>query len=280
MTTAPETARSSSHPDLNPQVQQRLEADLKSGRLAEIIAEISEEAAELIRGFWRAGVTAQSKADLSPVTEADRQAEALILSRLEAEWPGVQTIAEEQACDKGLPVAAAEWFWLIDPLDGTRGFVAGREAFTVNIALAHNGLVVAGAVVAPATHTSWRSGPSSGGAFRRQGNEGWQPIHVRPRPEEPIALVSHRLTDAEAERLIRQHGCTRWEALDSSLKLCLIAEGRFDAYPRTGPTSEWDIAAGHAVLQAAGGRVIGADGQVLRYGKPQFANGVFVALGG
>lgn len=271
---------SSLHDANSPSVYVRLAEDLASGRLAEVIAEIAEDAAEVIRGYWRAGVRAEIKADASPVTEADRAAEALILKRLEAEWPGIQTVAEEQSCAMGLPQEGRAWFWLIDPLDGTRGFVAGREAFTVNIALVRDGVVVAGAVVAPATHTSWRSGPENGGAFRRQGQEAWHPIHVRERPAEPVALVSHSLTDAEAERLIHRHGCVRWEALDSSLKLCLIAEGRFDAYPRTGPTSEWDIAAGHAVLQAAGGRVITPDGQTLGYGKPSFGNGAFVALGG
>lgn len=267
-------------PSLSEEVAARLASDLKSGRLAEIIAEIAEEAAEVIRGFWRGGVVAETKADASPVTEADRAAERLILKRLEAEWPGVQTIAEEQACAHGLPSVGEGWFWLIDPLDGTRGFVAGREAFTVNIALVRDRHVVAGAVVAPATETTWRSGPEAGGAFRRHGQSAWHEIHVRERPAEPIALVSHSLTDEEAERLIHRHGCTQWQALDSSLKLCLIAEGRFDAYPRTGPTSEWDIAAGHGVLQAAGGRVITDDGNSLLYAKPGFANGAFVALGG
>ena len=265
---------------LTVQVAERLAADLKSGRLAETIAAIAEEAAEIIRGYWRSGLVAETKADASPVTEADRAAERLILERLEQQWPGVQTIAEEQACDQGLPENGEGWFWLIDPLDGTRGFVAGREAFTVNIALVRDRQVVAGAVVAPATEISWRSGPEAGGAFRRQGGGAWQPIHVRERPSDPVALVSHSLSDEEAERLIRRHGCTQWQALDSSLKLCLIAEGRFDAYPRTGPTSEWDIAAGQGVLEAAGGRIITEDGHALLYGKPGFANGAFVALGG
>ena len=261
-------------------VLQRLAADLASGHLAETIAAIAEEVAALICTYWKGGVVAETKADASPVTEADRAAERLILQRLDQHWPGVQTVAEEQASACGLPQGRERWFWLIDPLDGTRGFVAGREAFTVNIALVRDQTVVAGAVVAPATGVSWRSGPQGGGAFRRQGDGPWHPIQVRTRPAEPVALVSHSLSDDEAERLIRRHGCTRWEALDSSLKLCLIAEGRFDAYPRTGPTSEWDIAAGHAVLQAAGGRIITPDGQPLLYGKAGFANGAFVALGG
>lgn len=261
-------------------VPQNLESDLKSGRLALTIAQIAEEAAEVILPFWRTGVVAEHKADASPVTEADRAAEAHILQRLEAQWPGVQVVAEEKASLEGLPQDAESWFWLIDPLDGTRGFVQGRESFTVNIALVRNGQVVAGTVVAPATQTSWRSGGEGEGAFRRQGQEAWRPIHVRPRPDEAVAIVSHSLTDEEADRLTRQHGCRQWQALDSSLKLCLIAEGRFDAYPRTGPTSEWDIAAGHAVLNAAGGRIITPDGQTLAYGKSRFLNGPFVALGG
>lgn len=258
----------------------QLEIDLTSGRLAEIIADIAEAAADVIRPYWRSGIQPEHKSDNSPVTEADRAAEALILERLEAEWPGVQVVAEELSSQMGVPQEADTWFWLIDPLDGTRGFIQGREAFTVNIALVHDGCVVAGAVVAPATHTTWRSGAAGQGALRRQTGEAWHPIHVRQRPLEPVAIVSHSLSDTEAERLAHRHGCSHWQALDSSLKLCLIAEGRYDAYPRTGPTSEWDIAAGHAVLQAAGGRVITEDGTALRYGKAGFLNGAFTALGG
>lgn len=266
-----------SHP--SPSVSQ-IETDLTSGRLAEVIAHIAEAAADVIRPYWRSGIQPEHKSDNSPVTEADRAAEALILARLEAEWPGVQVVAEELSSAQGLPQGVDSWFWLIDPLDGTRGFIQGREAFTVNIALVHDGLVVAGTVVAPATQTTWRSGGAGQGAFRRHADEPWHPVHVRQRPQEPVAIVSHSLSDAEAERLAHRHGCTQWQALDSSLKLCLIAEGRYDAYPRLGPTSEWDIAAGHAVLQAAGGRIITEDGTTLRYGKAGFLNGAFTALGG
>ncbi|HEX8660427.1 MAG TPA: 3'(2'),5'-bisphosphate nucleotidase CysQ [Brevundimonas sp.] len=258
----------------------RLTADLKSGALTEALADIAEDAARVILPYWRSGVVAETKADDSPVTQADREAEALILSRLEALYPGVQTVAEEAVAAGGAPAEAAEWFWLIDPLDGTRGFVEGRESFTVNIALIHKGAPVAGVVTAPATATTWRSGPAKGGAFRRRFGEGWQAIKVRNRPASPMAVMSHSMTDAEAERLASRHGCVQWQGTDSSLKFCLIAEGRFDAYPRTGPTSEWDTAAGQAVLEAAGGRVMGEDGQPLRYGKSCFANGGFVALGG
>lgn len=261
-------------------MSKRLTADLASGALTGALADIAEDAARVILPYWRNGVVAEAKSDDSPVTRADREAEALILERLEALYPGVQTVAEEAAADDGVPAEAADWFWLIDPLDGTRGFIEGRESYTVNIALVHRGAVVAGVVTAPATATTWRSGKPGEGAFRRRFGEAWQPIRVRNRPESPTALLSHSMTDEEADRLASRHGCVQWQGTDSSLKFCLIAEGRFDAYPRTGPTSEWDTAAGQAVLEAAGGRVMAEDGQPLRYGKSCFANGGFVALGG
>lgn len=255
-----------------------LKAALRSGALTDVLAGIAEDAAAVILPYWRADAAVTVKSDDSPVTLADQQAEALILSRLEALYPGVQTVAEEAVAADGAPARAEDWFWLIDPLDGTRGFVRGGEAFTVNIALIHEGAPVAGVVSAPATGVTWAGGPN--GAVRRLFGQAWTPISVRPRPDMPSAVLSHSMTDAEAGRLIARHGCALWQGLDSSLKFCLVAEGRFDAYPRTSPTSEWDTAAGHAVLQAAGGRVLGEDGQPLRYGKPGFLNGGFVALGG
>ncbi len=267
-----------------------LSRDLASGALALAIAEIAEDAARLILPYWRSDTAVETKSDDSPVTQADRAAEALILERLAALYPCVQTVAEEAVAESGAPDQAEDWFWLIDPLDGTKGFVRGGEAFTVNIALIHAGRPVAGVVTAPATATTWRTDASGQGAFRRQFGEQqegeahsgaeWRPIKVRDRPAEGMALLSHSVTDEEAARLAARHGCTRWQGTDSSLKFCLIAEGRFDAYPRSGPTSEWDTAAGQAVLEAAGGRVLADDGQPLSYGKPRFLNGPFVAMGG
>lgn len=263
----------------------RLIADLTSGALAETLADIAEAAAQVILPHWRSGVAAESKSDDSPVTQADRDAEALILARLAAAYPDVPAVAEEEAAAGRTPTTLGRFYWLIDPLDGTRGFIEGRESYTVNIALIDGHAPVAGVVTAPATGITWRSGPHpDGGAFRRRfgpdGADAWQPIRVRSRPDRPIALVSHSMTDDEAARLSARHGCMAWQGTDSSLKFCLIAEGRFDAYPRTGPTSEWDTAAGQAVLEAAGGRVLAEDGQPLRYGKPGVLNGPFTAIGG
>ena len=120
-------------------MSKRLTADLASGALTEALADIAEDAARVILPYWRNGVTAEAKADDSPVTRADQEAEALILERLETLYPGVQAVAEEAAAAGGLPGEAADWFWLVDPLDGTRGFIEGRESYTVNIALVHQG---------------------------------------------------------------------------------------------------------------------------------------------
>lgn len=257
----------------------RLSTDLASGALHDILADLAEEASAVILPYWRNGSEVFTKADDSPVTLADRAAEELILSRLSALYPEVQAVAEEQSEAEGRPDHAADRFWLIDPLDGTKGFVQGKESFTVNIALIEGARPVIGVVSAPATSTTWRTAPRGGAQMRRFG-EAWRSIAVRNRPNEGFALLSHSVTDEEAARLAARHGCTQWQGTDSSLKFCLIAEGRFDAYPRTGPTSEWDTAAGQAVLEAAGGRVLASDGEPLAYGKAGFLNGPFVAVGG
>jgi len=243
------------------------------------LAEFALEAAELIRPLWRAGVPVTRKADSSPVTEADQRAEALILERLASAYPGVVVVGEEGCAEGGTPKSAPERFFLVDPLDGTRGFVSGSAEFTVNIALIEAGRPVAAAVATPADGRVWLT-TDSGAALRAGGQQ--RPIRVRPRPEEPLGLVSLSMGEAEAQRLGLRHGFLRWRGMNSSLKLVAIAEGAADVYPRTGPTSEWDIAAGQAVLEAAGGRVLTSDGAPLGYGKADkgFLNPPFTATGG
>lgn len=249
--------------------------------LGPVLAEIAEEAAKIIMPFWRADVAVERKADESPVTEADRRAEAHILGRLAELFPDVCVVSEEAACDAGVPEAVHARFFLVDPLDGTRGFVRGGESFTVNIALVEDGAPVAGAVAAPASGQVWYT-TSAGAMRRRVGETAAQPVRVRVKPDAGLALVSHTLSDDEATRLAARHGCANWQGLDSSVKFCLIAEGRADVYPRPGPTMEWDTAAADAVLRAAGGRVLTEDGRPLTYGKAErgFENPGFLALGG
>ncbi len=252
-------------------------AALSEGTLIDDLAAIAEAAAEVIRPWWRNGVTVDAKADDSPVTRADRDAEALILERLTAAWPDVPAVAEERSEAEGRPDVAPALFWLVDPLDGTRGFVRGDEQFTVNIALVHERRPVAGVVTAPALDLTWAGGPR--GALRRPIGGAWEAIRVRPRPAVALALMSRGVKPEDAARLAQLHGCADWRGEDSSLKFCRIAEGVCDVYPRTGPTSEWDTAAGQAVLEAAGGRVLGPNGAPLAYGKPGFMNGAFTAHG-
>lgn len=254
--------------------------DLASGALEAIISDVAEAAGAAILPFWRAGVEVTRKADESPVTVADQTAEALILSRLAALWPDVPAVAEEDMAAGG-EGRTARWWWLIDPLDGTRGFVEGKDAFTVNIALMCGAYPAAGVVSAPALSRTWASAHagSGRGARVRVPGRAWSPISVRTRPDRASMLLSHSVAADAAEQLAGVHGCAVWEGTDSSLKFCLIAEGLHDLYPREGPTSEWDTAAGQAVLEAAGGRVLDKQEARLRYGKPGFLNGPFVATG-
>jgi 3'(2'), 5'-bisphosphate nucleotidase len=248
------------------------------GRLAEIV----EAAAGVILPIWRTGVTVETKSDQSPVTVADQRGEALILEQLAAAFPGVPVIAEEEVSASGAPPRIARRFFLVDPLDGTKAFVRGEAHFTVNIGLIEDGAPVAGAVCAPATGESWFT--AGGRALKRQiGERGGSPVRVRrPDPADMLALSSYTLKPEQLAALEAQYGFTRRQPMDSSIKFCIIAEGGADLYPRHGTTMEWDIAAGHAVLAAAGGRVTTPEGEPFVYGKADqgFKNGWFVARGG
>jgi 3'(2'), 5'-bisphosphate nucleotidase len=246
------------------------------------LAEIAEEAARLILPLWRSGLVVDSKADESPVTEADRRAETLILARLAERFPGVPVISEEHASEFGTPDQIGPRFFLVDPLDGTKAFVRGDPHFTVNIALVESGAPAAGAVVAPPSGEVWFT--ESGGAFKRH-MDGADTHLVRPRPwpeGAALALISHTMKEETADKLAAEYGFHLREPMDSSIKLCRIAEGAADIYPRHGPTMEWDTAAGHAVLVAAGGRFTTVEGGPFVYGKADqgFKNGWFVARGG
>jgi len=245
------------------------------------LADIVEEAARIILPLWRTVLTVDSKADMSPVTEADRQAETLILKRLAERFPGVPVISEEDASEFGTPEAIGPRFFLVDPVDGTKAFVRGDTHYTVNIGLVEDGRPVAGAVNAPAMGQTWFT--TAAGAMRRGPDAPEAPVRVRRWPEgEAVALISHTMKPETADALAGQYGFHKRLPMDSSIKLCIIAQGDADIYPRHGPTMEWDICAAHAVLEAAGGTVKTPDGAPLAYGKAGegFRNGWFVARGG
>lgn len=254
-------------------------ADPAVGRL---LADFTEEAARLILPLWKSGIAVDAKADDSPVTEADRRAETLILMRLAGAFPDITVISEEDASEFGTPDEIGSRFFLVDPLDGTKAFVRGDPNFTVNIALIDGGRAIAGAVTAPPSGETWFTGP--GGAFKRRAGERMAaPVRVRPWPQgEALALISHTMKPEAMMALKEEFGCAHAEPMDSSIKLVRIAEGAADIYVRRGPTMEWDIAAGHAVLEAAGGSLTTAEGGPFVYGKAAegFRNGQFIARGG
>ena len=252
-----------------------------SNDIGEALAEICEAAAGLILPLWRSGLEVTHKADESPVTEADQRGEALILQALAQRFPNVPVISEEDASEFGTPDEIGPRFFLVDPLDGTKAFIRGDPSFTVNIGLIEHGRPVAGAVVQPPTGETWFT--AGGRAMKRRDGSRAEAIQVRPWPEgEALALISHTMKEETAQKLADQYGFHRRAPMDSSVKLCRIAEGTADIYPRHGPTMEWDVAAGHAVLLAAGGRLTTPDGESFVYGKTGagFRNGWFVARGG
>jgi 3'(2'), 5'-bisphosphate nucleotidase len=242
-------------------------------------AAATDAGAEILRVYGD-GFTVEQKVDASPVTLADRVAEALILDRLAAATPHIPIIAEEHAAAFGLPGMAPPRFWLVDPLDGTKEFIRRNGEFTVNIALVEGDCVVLGVVHVPVQGVTYAAaGPGS--ATRRRRGAAAEAIAARPLP--PVSpVVVHSRSHADETELARYVAALP-EAVrlvaGSSVKFCLLAAGEADLYPRFGRTMEWDTGAGQAVLEAAGGTVITLEGAPLRYGKPGFANPDFVARG-
>lgn len=246
--------------------------------LVAALGDTAREAGEAILTIVRRGFDVEAKGDSSPVTEADRAAELVILAALAKHAPGVPVIAEEEVAAGRIP-AHDDTYFLVDPLDGTKEFIRGGEDYTVNIGLIERGSPVLGLVYSPATGRL-HGGLVGEGAWLDDGN-GPQPIRTRPRGESLTAVASKsHLNQATIDYLKAAVGECDYTSIGSSLKFCILAEGQADIYPRAAPTSEWDTCAGHAVLLAAGGLVDGPDGSSLAYGKKAFLNRAFVATSG
>jgi len=242
------------------------------------LASIAREAGETIMQVYATDFAVRGKDDQSPVTEADERAEKLIVPALQALAPDVPVVAEEAVAAGQVP-SVGDLFWLVDPLDGTKEFISRNGEFTVNIALVHQGRPVLGVVLAPALGRMFLGDVGRGAWLEDAG--GRRPIRCRVVPETGLTVVASR-SHGDAAALEAFLGGRKVAALanaGSSLKLCLVAAGEADLYPRLGRTMEWDIAAGHAVLAAAGGSVRDLAGQPLRYGKVGFDNPHFVASG-
>jgi 3'(2'),5'-bisphosphate nucleotidase len=243
------------------------------------------DAGRLAHDIYRGDVRVQHKADESPVTNADHAAEAIILERLAKAAPHIPIIAEEEVAAGRVPAIGAEFF-LVDPLDGTKEFVQKRGDFTVNIALIRAGAPVLGVVYAPANSSLFAGHVGTRTAFRSDQNTDVKDlaprraIKVRAVPPEGLTVVSSRShSTPQTDAYLASYNVAKRVSVGSSLKFCLVAAAEADLYPRLGTTMEWDTAAGHAVLVAAGGNVWAPGGVPLRYGKTDFRNSFFVASG-
>jgi 3'(2'), 5'-bisphosphate nucleotidase len=233
--------------------------------------------AEILK-LVEAGFEIETKSDESPVTICDRAAEQIILRALADCAPGVPIVAEEEVAAGRIP-AHGDIYFLVDPLDGTKEFIRGGDDYTVNIGLIAGGQPRLGVVYQPAVDKLW-AGIVGVGSFAEEGGER-RPIRTRELGEQRAAIASKsHYNQATDDYLAEAIGLCDHVSVGSSLKFCVVAEGRADIYPRLSPTSEWDTAAGHAVLLAAGGRVDGLDGLPLAYGKVAFLNRGFCATAG
>lgn len=247
-------------------------------QLLEDVAVAAAEAGEAILKIVEGGFQVESKDDRSPVTIADRAAELIILAALAKAAPGVPVVAEEEVAAGRIP-KIGDLYFLVDPLDGTKEFIRGGDDYTVNIGLIMDSAPVLGAVFAPA-RGQLHAGIVGEGAWL-QDAEGRRPIRTRQRGSALTAVASKsHFNQPTADYLADAVGECDYVGIGSSLKFCIVAEGKADIYPRLSPTSEWDTAAGHAVLLAAGGAVDGPDGEPLHYGKHAFINRGFVATSG
>jgi len=226
----------------------------------------------------------QAKKDASPLTEADLRSNRVITARLRSRWPEIPVLSEE-AVEEGPYEVRKNWtlFWLVDPLDGTKEFVKRNGQFTVNVALIENGRPVAGFVYAPVPEVLYFG--TQAGAFKREGKQVVQLPSAAGAEQGTLRVVaslshSNRKTEEFLENARREYRKVELVSMGSSLKLCLVAEGAADVYPRFGPTMEWDTGAAHAVVNAAGGRVVQVEGgEDLEYNKMDLHNPWFIVEG-
>jgi 3'(2'), 5'-bisphosphate nucleotidase len=251
------------------------------------LARIAYDAGAIILRHYAQEIVAHRKEDHSPVTAADVEAEKFIISRLHHLVPDLPVVAEEQCAAGNIP-KTKNHFFLVDPLDGTKEFISRNGEFTVNIAEIIDGKPVRGVVHAPAKERLF-FGETLSGAFEIAAKPGGapdfaeaRPIHVRPAPKDGLVAVASRThRDKKTDEYLAHYPVKEFITAGSSLKFCLVATGEADIYPRHGTTMEWDTAAGHAVLSAAGGMMTKLDGSPFHYGKAaeNYENPFFVARG-
>ncbi len=248
--------------------------------LIEPVREIARQAGQRILDIYESDYAVEQKDDNSPLTDADLAAHKTIvegLSELTPEWP---ILSEESAKIPFTERSGWSQYWLVDPLDGTREFISRNGEFTVNIALIQGHEAVLGVVHVPVQNTDYY-GELSMGAYIQRPGQAPQPIRVSPFTSGPARVVGSRSHRGNSlDNYLAKLGEHELVSMGSSLKICLVAEGKADVYPRLGPTSEWDTAAAHAVVTCAGGQVMNVDGNPLRYNtKDEYLNPFFIVYG-
>ncbi len=253
--------------------------------LAKICLEAGSAIMRIYNNVSGSDLLARAKTDGSPLSIADQAAENIIIEALNIHFPGIQIVAEESHYLSISP-AANKRFFLVDALDGTREFIERRPEFTVNIALVENGRPIIGAVYSPASGEVYLGGTA---AFSGSVDCNKLPsditfsslrrIEARPRQTPIVAAISRAHMDDKTALFLQEYQVRETVSVGSSIKFCRVAEGLADIYPRFSPTMEWDTAAGHAIVNAAGGTVLTPDGTPLIYGKQGYKNGPFIAWG-
>jgi len=254
--------------------------DLLLKETLNLISDIAKKAGAAIMAIYDGDHSVEFKEDKSPLTAADKASHNVIAAGLKQHFPGIPILSEEGRDIPWEERKGWERFWLVDPLDGTKEFIKRNGEFTVNIALIEGNAPVLGVVYVPALDRLY-CGVVGEGAFIREGSGAPEPIGVRSVPPAGLTVVMSRSHPSpELDDYLRDIPVAEALAVGSSLKLCAVAEGKADLYPRLGPTMEWDTAAGQAVVHAAGGKVARMDGSPLEYNKENLLNPYFLVSGG
>ena len=240
---------------------------------------LATQAGEKVMHFYRDGADVSFKADASPLTAADKASHEFLMKSLQELLPDAPVVSEESDGATDSAIDHAKQFWLVDPLDGTKEFVKKTNEFTVNIALMKAGLPVLGVVHAPALNLTYYGGREIG-AWRQTGDDPPTPIATRRPGSSQLEIVASK--DHAGPLVSAMLGCLtnpKLRSMGSSLKFCLVAEGKADLYLRDLPTMEWDTAAAQCIVEAAGGGVYSLNGDPLRYGKPGLKNPAIMTVG-
>lgn len=263
----------------DPRTSREISGDAVSCRLIDEICRIAAAAGEIILRFYTRPLSVTSKADRSPLSAADRASHDYLVSALEDLTPGRCLISEESEHHPAVDATLAAPYWLVDPLDGTKEFLKGTDEFTVNVALIEAGRPVLGVVVAPALGLTY-VGSHMHGAWRKQAGNAPTPIRTRSADGARLAVVaSKEHAGPGVARLLAKASGAEVKSMGSSLKFCLVAEGKVDLYLRDLPTMEWDTAAAQCVVEAAGGLVCDLTGRPLSYGKADLRNPAIITVG-